>query len=97
MINDISDKYADKELLTLWSEFRRTGKLPDGEFIHFRKSFGVYYKEFTADEHPVDETYLKEIESDHPSREALARELWLQTEHLWTVFPGFIEALKAKQ
>ena len=97
VINDISDKYADKELLTLWSEFRRTGKLPDGEFIHFRKSFGVYYKEFTADEHPVDETYLKEIESDHPSREALARELWLQTEHLWTVFPGFIEALKAKQ
>ena len=27
-------------------------------------------------------------------RQTLARELWLQTEHLWTQFPGFIEALR---
>ena len=95
VINDISDKYADKELLTLWSEFRRTGQLPEGELFHFRKSFKVYYDELVAEEHPVDDAYLKDIESEHPSREALARELWLQTEHLWTLFPGFIEALKA--
>ena len=38
--------------------------------------------------------YLADIESERPSREAQARELWLQTEHLWTQFPGFVEALK---
>lgn len=96
VINDISDKYADKDMLTLWSEFRRTGEIPEGELRHFKRSFGVYYKEFIATEHPVDETYLADIESERPSREALARELWLQTEHLWTLFPGFIDALRNK-
>ncbi|MCD7970454.1 MAG: tetratricopeptide repeat protein [Alistipes sp.] len=94
VINDVSDKYADKELLALWSEFRRTGKIPAGELRRFKKSFAVYYDEFTADDHPVDETYLKDIEALTPARETLARELWLQTEHLWKLFPEFIEALR---
>ncbi len=28
IINDVNDKYIDKVILTLWSEFRRTGTLP---------------------------------------------------------------------
>jgi hypothetical protein len=43
----------------------------------------------------VSDEYLNDIESEHPSRESQARELWLQTEHLWTQFPGFIEALQS--
>lgn len=95
VINDISDKYADKELLALWSEFRRNGRLPEGEMRHFKRTFGVYFNEFVSDTHHVDEAYLKDIENEKPSRETLARELWLQTEHLWVLFPGFIDALKA--
>lgn len=94
VINDISDKYADKDLLVLWSEFRRTGKIPQGELHHFKKSFKVYFDEFVADEHTVDEVYLKDIEGERPSQKTLARELWLQTEHLWSLFPGFIEELR---
>ena len=94
IINDISDKYAEKEILKLWSEFRQKGVLPPGELIHFRRNFPLFYAEFTADTHEVTPEYLHEIESDKPSREALARELWLQTEHLWIQFPGFIEALR---
>lgn len=94
IINDISDKYADKEVLKLWSDYRRNGAFHEGELIHFKKSFSVYYKEFCAEEHAADQAYLKEIESERPSREALAREMWLQTEHLWTLFPGFIEELR---
>jgi tetratricopeptide (TPR) repeat protein len=97
VINDISDKHVDKELLALWSEFRRTGTIPDGELRRFKRSFAVYYNEFVADSHPVDAPYLADIEREHPSRETLARELWLQTEHLWTLFPGFIEALREKR
>ncbi|MCC8034523.1 MAG: tetratricopeptide repeat protein [Rikenellaceae bacterium] len=95
VINDVSDKYADKELLALWSDFRRTGSMAPGELRHFKKNFATYYDEFTAEEHPVDEAYIRDIESEHPSRQTLARELWLQTEHLWKLFPGFIEALKS--
>lgn len=92
--NDISDKYPDKEILTLWSEYRRTGALPAGEVRNFRKRFGVYFDEFIADEHPADERYLADIAGERPSPASLARELWLQTEHLWAQFGGFVEALR---
>ena len=42
----------------------------------------------------ADETYLRDIESERPSQAAQARELWLQTENLWTLWPGFVEALQ---
>lgn len=94
VINDVNDKFVDKVLLTLWSEFRRTGKLPEGEMVRFRSRFTPYYAEFIAAEHPTDDKYLSDIGGESPSKESLARELWLQTEHLWTLFPDFIEALK---
>lgn len=96
VVNDISDKYPENGLLKMWSEFRRNGKLPEGEYIHFKKSFPVFLAEFTATEHPTDEAYISAIESPRPSKEVLARELWLQTEHLWRLFPDFIEALKSR-
>ena len=53
------------------------------------------FAEFTADEHPADEAYLRDIGSERPSPAAQARELWLQTENLWVLWPGFIDALRA--
>jgi tetratricopeptide (TPR) repeat protein len=93
VINDVGDKHPDKDLLVLWSEFRQSGTLPTGELRHFQRSFKPYYDEFTAAEHPVDEHYLADIRGENPSKKALARELWIQTEHLWKLVPGFIEAL----
>ncbi len=92
--NDISDKHPSKELLTMWAAHRRTGSIPPGEVMRFRTRFAPYHTEFTATDHPADERYLHEIESDHPSAAAQARELWLQTENLWVQFPDFIEALR---
>ena len=94
-INDVSDKYPEKPLLTLWSEYRRHGTLPAGEAIRLRNHFAPYYKEFTADSHPADAAYLRDIESERPTPQAQARELWLKTENLWAAFPDFIAALKA--
>ncbi len=94
VINDISDKHPDKQILLLWSEWGRTGRLPEGNLVRFRTRFAPCYREFTAPEHPVSAGYLADIDSDRPSPEALARELWLQTEHLWLLFPDFIEKLK---
>lgn len=94
VLNDVPDKYASRAVLLLWSAFRRTGKLPEGELKRFRTKFAPYYDEFTAAQHLADETYLRDIESERPSQRAQARELWLQTENLWLLWPGFIAALR---
>lgn len=95
VINDVSDKHADRLILLLWAGFRREGRLPQGELKRFKERFAAYYREFTAEEHPADAAYLASIESEHPTVEAEARELWLRTESLWQQWPTFIEALKA--
>lgn len=95
VINDVSDKHADRLLLLLWASWRRTGALDGGELRRLKERFGAVYAEFTADEHPADEAYLSDIESERPSPRAEARELWLKTEVLWQQFPDFIAALKA--
>ena len=92
--NDISDKYACKEVLTMWAAFRRSGRIPEGDAIRFRTRFAPYFAEFTSDEHPADGQYLEDIESERPSVQAQARELWLRNENLWTLFPDFIAALR---
>ncbi len=94
VINDISDKYASRTLLLLWSGFLREGSLSVGELHSLRSRFAPYYAEFSASEHPIDEIYLNDIESERPSHRAQARELWLQTEHLWSRNSNFIEALR---
>ena len=91
---NISDKYACKEVLTMWAAFRRSGRIPEGDAIRFRTRFAPYFAEFTSDEHPADGQYLEDIESERPSVQAQARELWLRTENLWTLFPDFIAALR---
>ncbi|WP_295938661.1 tetratricopeptide repeat protein [uncultured Alistipes sp.] len=95
VINDISDKDACHKVLLLWSAFRRDGKLPEGEVQHFKTRFAPFFAEFTAAEHPADEAYLREIAKERPSQQALARQLWLQSETLWRLWPGFIRALQA--
>lgn len=94
IINDVNDKYIDKVILTLWSEFRRTGKLPHGEVVRLKSRFKPYYDEFIAPQHPASDAYLRDVQSERPSKEAMARELWLKTEHLWTLFPDFIAAMQ---
>ena len=70
--------------------------MPEGELQRFRTHFAPFFAEFTADEHPADEAYLRDIGSERPSPAAQARELWLQTENLWVFWPSFIDALRAE-
>jgi hypothetical protein len=94
--NDISDKQPEKHLLTLWAEFRSTGVISDGEFRVLSSKHKHLLEEFCAELHPADEEYLRGLEADTPSRQVLARQLWLQTENLWTLHPDFIDALRKK-
>lgn len=95
VLNDVTDKDPRRTLLLLWAAFRRDGHLPEGELQRFRTRYGPWFSEFTTSEHPADEAYLREIVGDRPSKEAQARELWLQTENLWRRWPDFIGALRA--
>ncbi len=95
VINDVSDKIPAREILLLWASFRNNGILAAGELQRLKTHFRPFFEEFTADQHPADEAYLKDIEGEHPSPQAQARELWFKTENLWTLWPEFISALKA--
>ena len=54
VINDVPDKSASRELLLLWSAYKRDGKLPEGELKRFKNRFTPFFAEFTAQEHPAD-------------------------------------------
>ena len=95
VINDVSDKQASRMVMLLWSAYRREGKLPEGELRRFRERFAAYHAEFTAATHPADAAYLRDIESERPSQQAQARELWLKTENLWKLWPDFVKELRA--
>lgn len=94
VIDNVPDQSAARGVLLLWASFLRDGTLPEGEVNRFRSRFAPWLAEFVAAEHPADEAYLRDIESERPSLAAQARELWLRTENLWALWPGFIEALK---
>lgn len=94
--NDISDKQPEKHLLLMWADFRRTGKIPDGEFRLLSFKHRLFFEEFRAVDHPIDEEYLHGLEAETSTRQAQARQLWLQTENLWALHTDFIEALREK-
>ena len=94
--NDISDKQPEKHLLMMWAEYRRTGSIPEGEFRLLSFKHRLFFEEFRAVEHPIDDDYLQGLEAEPPTRQALARQLWLQTENLWTLYPDFITAMRDK-
>lgn len=94
MAIDLSDKSAAAVVARLWAAWRREHRI-DAELLQLlRRNFRDCFVEFTSDDHPVDEEYLRDIASPSPSRAAEARELWLQTEPLWREFPDFIAALR---
>jgi hypothetical protein len=96
IVPDLSEKSPERSILLLWSGFVRDGVINGKELATFRRYHAQYLREWIAEEHPTDGRYLADISSERPSKEAMARELWLQTEHLWRANSEFIKALKAQ-
>ena len=92
--SDLGDKTALTPLLRALKQFVTTGKIESATVAELAR-----YKEFTAElklaDHPTDEAYSRDINSDHPSRAALARELYLRTEKTLNTYPDFLPALVA--
>lgn len=97
VLPDLDDKSPEKALLKVWSGYLRTGAIDDGEVAALRRYHPAYLAEWCASEHPTDQAYREAIASERAPKEALARGLWLQTEHLWVGQERFLEALAAKR
>lgn len=89
---DIDDKAAEKAVLEAWGRFLQNDVVAAKEAVsRLKRRHTDIYNEFMEDSHEVTEEYLFDIESDRPTNTALARELWLQTEHIWNVQPEFLK------
>jgi hypothetical protein len=91
---DLTDKSAEAVIARLWASYQRDGELDKSLLSLLKSRYKAYHSELTAEEHPDDEVFRRDISSDKPSQAAEAREWWLLTEPLWSEFPTFIEALR---
>lgn len=93
ILPDLGDKSAFKPLVESLAEYARTGKVSNDTLTALRRHRHLC-EELRAEEHPADAAYLKDISSERPTQQALAREIYLRCEPLFTQYEGFIKALQ---
>ena len=91
---DLGDKSAIRPLLRALHSFV-TEKNIDNKAVAELSRFKDFVSELRLAEHPTDENYLRDISSDHPSRAAIARELYLRCEPALLLYPDFLPTLVA--
>ncbi len=92
ILPDLGDKSAFKPLVEALSEYVRTGVV-SAEALPALHRHRHLCEELRATEHPADETYLKDISSERPTQQALAREIYLRCEPLFLKNNGFLEVI----
>ena len=93
ILPDLGDKSAFRPLIESLAEYARTGKVSDEKLTALRRHRHLC-EELRAAEHPANEAYLKDISSERPTQQALAREIYLRCEPLFAQYEGFIQALQ---
>ena len=93
ILPDLGDKSAFKPLVEALAEFIRTGGVSAEKKAALRRHRHLC-EELQAAEHPADESYLKDISSERPTQQALAREIYLRCEPLFLKYEGFLTAVK---
>lgn len=93
VISDISPKAAEYSLLMLWSTYRQTQGVERDALREMRTRHKVWWEEFVASEHPADEVFLADRQSERPSHRTEAREFWFATAPMWERNKDFIEAI----
>lgn len=93
IIPDLSDKSMLRPLVEALAEYIRTGKISSDSLSSLRRHRHLC-EELCAAEHPADEAYLRDISSERPTQQALAREIYLRCEPLFIKYSEFISAIK---
>lgn len=92
ILPDLGDKSAFKPLVEALAEYAHRGAISEESLSALRRHRHLC-EELKAAEHPADEAYLKDISSERPSQQALAREIYLRCEPLFLKYEGFLKAL----
>ena len=93
ILPDLGDKSAFKPLVEALAEFIRTGSISAEKLTALRRHRHLC-EELQAEEHSADDAYLKDISSERPTQQALAREIYLRCEPLFLKYKGFLTAVK---
>lgn len=93
IVNDLGDKSTFRPLVEALAEYARTGEVSAEKLTALRRHRHLC-EELCAAEHPADEKYLKDISSERPTQQALAREIYLRCEPLFAQYEGFIERVR---
>ena len=93
ILPDLGDKSAFKPLVEALAEYARTGKVSPETLTALRRHRHLC-EELCAAEHVADDAYLKDISSERPTQQALAREMYLRCEPLILKYEGFVDAVK---
>ena len=93
IVPDLGDKSAFKPLVEALAEYAREGEVSTETLAALRRHRHLC-EELLASEHPADEAYLKDISSERPTQQALAREIYLRCEPLILKHEGFINQIK---
>ena len=90
ILPDLGDKSPLKALVEALAEYVRDGKTSEERLSALRRH-RYLYEELCATEHPADEKYLRDISSERPTQQALAREIYLRCEPLLLKYDGFLK------
>lgn len=93
IISDLGEKSAFKPLVEALAEYARTGEVSAENCAALRRHRHLC-EELARADHPADEAYLKDISSERPTQQALAREIYLRCEPLLLKYEGFTDKLK---
>ena len=94
LLIDLTDKSAEAVVARLWASYRSEGEVDKALLSLLKSRHKAYYEELCLEEHPDDDAFRRDIESERPSQRAEAREWWLLTEPLWREFSEFLAAIK---
>jgi hypothetical protein len=93
ILPDLGDKSAFRPLVEALAEYACTGDISAEQLTALRRHRHLC-EELCAAEHTADENYLKDISSERPTQQALAREIYLRCEPLLLKYEGFANKLK---
>ena len=94
LLIDLTDKSAEAVVARLWASYRSEGEVDKALLSLLKSRHKAYYEELCLEEHPDDDAFRRDVESERPSQRAEAREWWLLTEPLWREFSEFLVAIK---
>ena len=93
ILPDLGDKSPFRPMVEALAEYARKGDVSADTIAALRRHRHLS-EELAREEHPADEEYLKDISSERPTQQALAREIYLRCEPLFAQYEGFLAKFK---